>query len=361
LIWVLLGLESCVKHDEPPTSEGTPLFTAEGLANGSPFLFQGGINNYFMYTETKKLSYGLSGLEGRLGKKNCPEPCGPSLAIRFRNYTLQPNFKADSLLIPAQFSYYNEYNASHWVYALHTRQRSIGIGTPIYLWDFGNGYISSEAEPTAFFQNEGVYSVSYAGVYPNNCYSSLFQTIYLTPSRVGKNTDFSVNYIDTFQLLFNSIPADASGQVNWNFGDGKTASGNIVKHTYTNSGMYKVCMELINGADTMLFCQNVNTLDITSCKSNYHFTTSRKLDSLQFKSVVVEWTDASGTVYSSANVDQIGGSSFTIRSVKPYVLNAQNQSTYMLDVSFHCKVSNGTQTIELKNVKGVFAVAVPPN
>jgi hypothetical protein len=357
-ILIILSLASCVKHDEPKINEGSPLFSVSGTANGEPFTLAAGVNNYYMFTQTNTLDFGLTGLAGKLGKENCPGSCGPAIMIRFRNYTIQPQFYADSLLKTDAYSYYNRYNATHWVYQLKTLQRSLGNGTPKFGWDFGNSYFSSEAEPIVLFPVEGIYQVSCTGVYPDGCLSNLTQNIYLTPSRIGKHTDFSVNYIDTFQLLFNSIPVNTPADITWNFGDGSKASGSLVKHTYAKSGMYKVCMESIDGSDTMMFCQNVNTLDITACKTNFQFTTSRNLDSMQYKSVIVEWTDAAGVKYSTENVDQTGNF-FVVQSVKPYLTNTQNQPTKQLAVSFSCKVSNGTETISLDHIKGTIAIALP--
>lgn len=354
---LLAGLGSCIKNDDPPANNGSPVFSMQGIVDGTPFLFEGGVNDYYMFTQTKQLEFGLNSMVGKLAKQSCPETCGPSLKIYFRNYTLSNTFNTDSLFQKRKYPFYNSYNAQHWTYELRLQQRSLGSGSPRYGWDFGNSRFSNDAEPTVIF-NEGIYPITCTSVYPNNCISGLTQQIYLTPTRVGKHTDFSVNHIDTFELLFNSIPINNTGIVSWDFGDGSNATGSIVKHRYTTSGMYKVTMQYVIGTDTMVYSQNVKTLDIQKCMTNYQFTTSRRIDSLQFKTVVIEWTDANGVVYSSAKTPQ-DNSLFEILSITPFQTNANNQQTKMLKLTVKCKLSNGTKVVELNNMTGTFGFAIP--
>lgn len=354
---LLVGLGSCGKHDDPPVNNGTPLFSMQGTVDGAPFLFQGGVDDYYMFTQTKQLEFGLNSMVGKLAKQSCPETCGPALKIYFRNYTLANTFTVDSLLKQTQYTFFNRHNAQHWTYELRIRQRSTGNGSPVYGWNFGNNRFSNDAEPIVTFPDEGIYPIICSSVYPD-CFSELTQKIYLTPTRVGKHTDFSVNHIDTFELLFNSIPINNTAIVSWDFGDGANATGSIVKHKYTAGGIYKVQMSYVIGNDTMVFTQNVKTLNIPKCLTNYQFTTSRQIDSLQFRTVVVEWTDANGVVYSSAETPQ-NNSLFEIHSISPFQVNASNQQTKMLNVSIRCSLSNGTKVIQLNKATGTFAIAIP--
>lgn len=357
LLILLIGLGGCGKPNDPPVTNTSPVFKMQGTVDGTPFTFSGGVDDYYMFTQTKQLEFGLNTLVGKLAKKNCPETCGPSLKIYFRNYTLNNTFQTDSLFQKGRYVFYNQYNAQHWTYELRIRQRSTGSGSPQFGWDFGNNRFSSDAEPTVIFSDEGIYPITCVSVY-TSCFSNLVQQVYLTPTRVGKHTDFSVNHIDTFELLFNSIPINNNALISWDFGDGSTGTGSIVKHRYTTGGMYKVSMLYINGTDTMLYAQNVNTLDIQKCMTNYQFTTSRQIDSLQLKSVVIEWTDANGMVYSSANTTQ-DNSIFEILSIAPFQANANNQQTKLLTISVRCKLSNGSKVLQLNNVTGTFGVAIP--
>jgi hypothetical protein len=358
ILILLAGSAGCGKQEDPPVNNGTPLFGMQGTVNGIPFFLQGGVSDYYMFTQTKPLEFGLLSMGGKLARQSCPETCGPSLKIYFRNYTLSNTFDSDSLLQKKKYAFYSTYTAKNWTYELRIRQRSSGSGSAQYGWDFGNNRFSQDAAPVVVFAHEGIYPILCTSVYPN-CYSELTQPVYLTPTRVGQNTDFSVNHIDSLELLFNSIPINNNNAtVTWDFGDGTIQTGTIVKHRYTTGGIYKVCMQYVNGADTMDYCQNVQTLNSHKCLANYHFTTSRSMDSLQYKTIVVEWTDNDGTVYSSINTSQ-DNSSFEITGIEPYQVNTSNQQTKKLNLIFSCKLSNGTKVIQLNQVTGTFAIAMP--
>jgi hypothetical protein len=356
-LFLLSGLEGCVKHEDPTVTTGSPVFGLSGKVEGLPFSMQAGVNDYYMFTQTDVQPHNILGIGGKIAKEGCPETCGPSIQIIFRNHTLDTEFYTDSLFRKTSYAYYNEYDAQHWTYTLKTTQRSSGVDIPQYAWSFGNNMFSTDPEPQVAFR-EGIYTVTCSTAYPNGCFSHLAQPIFLTPTRVGKQTDFSANYIDTFELLFNSIPINNNAIITWDFGDGNTGDGTIVKHRFAQSGIYVVTMQYIDGTDTMQYSQNVNTLNVSKCKTNYQFTTGRFIDSLQFKSVVIKWTDAQGVVYSSENIPQ-ADNRFNITSVKTYLPNSHNQPTKMLTVSFSCLLSNGNKSIRLENVNGTFAVAVP--
>jgi PKD repeat protein len=356
VLLLLLFLGGCKKREEPTTSDGVPVFSVKGLANGQSFNLTAGVNNYYMFTQSNVLQNGLLTFEGKLGEQNCAGGCEPSLKIIFRNYTLQSSYEIDSVLRKANYVYFNLFDAEHWYYEVKLKQRSTGTGTPGYSWDFGNNRFSTDAEPVVLFLEDGIYPFKATTVFSSGCFSDLVQPIYLTPTRVGKHTDFTVNYINTFELLFNSIPVNNAAIVSWNFGDGNTSTGTIVKHTFAQSGVYKVCMQYVAGNDTMEYCQNVKTNDLQKCLTNYQFATRRYIDSLQFNAVTVEWTDKNGVVYSSADTTQTGNY-FRVEDINSFKPNTEGKPTKMLTLSFSCTLVNGNKTIQLSDVKGKFGVA----
>lgn len=54
--------------------------------------------------------------------------------------------------------------------------------------------------------------------------------------------------LNAFSLTFEADVYDASIQTcSWNFGDGATASGKTVQHTFAQEGLYKVCLDVSDG------------------------------------------------------------------------------------------------------------------
>jgi hypothetical protein len=353
IIW-----SSCKDREVPEEETGTPVFTLKGNAGSSSINIAAGVNNYYMSTDYSIDQYQVYTFKGELRKDNCND-CGPSLKVTLRNYTNQFPFDIEQADLPGEYKYYYGIAPVDSTYRIEFLSTSTGAGTATHAWDFGNGVTSAETHPVATYTAGGIYTITETTSYDSGCTSSLSQPVFLTPTRIGKNIDFNVNPMDTFLLMFNSIPVDHGATITWDFGDTQTGSGAIIPHQYAASGIYKVCVLYIKGADTAQYCRNVNTEDVTSCKSNYRFNTSLSIDSLQLSKVTVEWKAENGVVYSSANIKQPAGSSFKIISAKPYTVNEQGQKTRQLTVEFNCTVSNGTGSIELSNMQAVIAVAFP--
>lgn len=356
-IFYLAGLFSCKENDPPITDTKGPVFTFSGKANGVTVGFSAGLDNYYMSTSFELGSSNIYVFKGDLSRTDC-SACGPSLSISFRNYTNQFPFNIDSSVTIGQYEFMNQLTPIETYYRLHCYSSATGIGTPSISWDFGNNRFSTESNPIVEFPVSGIFPISCMAVFPG-CFSELNQPVFLTPSRVGKSTNFTINYTDTHTLLFNSIPVANNANITWDFGDSNTAEGTIVKHTYTLSGIYKVCMQFIDGTDTMQLCKNVNTLDVTKCKVNYNFTSELITDSLHLSHVLVEWKNDLGEWYSSGAVEQPANSKFTVINVSDYQPNEKGGKTRKISILFSCLVSNGNQTIELKDVTTTIAVAYP--
>lgn len=135
----------------------------------------------------------------------------------------------------------------------------------LYLWNFGDGTTSTLANPTHIFQpnpvNGGVYNVcltmkilNSAGVI--ECVDDYCQTIYVNGNQQNCNNDIThvnqgLNYVFTGHVN-NTNPTTYS----WNFGDGTTATGQNVTHTFAqpSTGVlgYTVCLVTVtsNGNGT---------------------------------------------------------------------------------------------------------------
>jgi PKD repeat protein len=357
-ILYLIQLGSCKPKDEPQEQIGIPVFSMNGFANDAAISIVAGVDGYFMNTDFNQTPNGVFTFNGKLSQQSCTS-CRPELAISFTNYTVQTPFNIDSSLLVKTYPFYNQQQPVLRYYELQCTALPFGIGVPIIGWDFGNAKFSSDQNVTTTFKQDGIYSINCSAVFPNGCFSILTQPVYLTPTRVGKQTDFTINYIDSQTLLFNSIPVNKNAIVTWDFGDSKVGEGSIVPHSYNSKGLYKVCMTYINGQDTMQFCKNVNTLNVTSCKSNFNFSSKLIIDSFQFSTVNIEWKDETGKQFSSGLVDQPSESKFQVLQVSPFLLNEKGQKTKQLSIQFTCLVSDGNQIIELKNMKGVIAIAYP--
>lgn len=167
-------------------------------------------------------------------------------------------------------------------YAMAFRNNSSSNGSIInYSWDFGDGNTASglaQSNPTHTYVNSGVYAVclTMTAVLGNDtCTSTYCDSSVFVPSGStgGGQISCAASYmVDTVNssLFQNQLIIWESSYSNgniisysWDFGDGTTINTQYPSHTYTNTGVYNVCLSITAidsaGIDTCVstFCDSV--------------------------------------------------------------------------------------------------------
>lgn len=355
-------LTTCAKKDDPVLQNGTPVFSITGMINNTAVEYIAGQNSFYMDADYRSDSLQVYGFMGTM-KKTCTG-CKESLRVIIRNYQ-----SGSAAIDPSQAFYNGSYlytpasNAINKSLLLTLSAAPSGNGTVTHLWDFGDGTFSTQANPIKNYPAGSKYSVSYTASYSTGCSSNLTLPVGLDPYHPAPpNVSFTYTTDTSAQsfFLFNAI-GDTGANITyfWDFGDAITATGTNVTHQYTTPGVFMVSLRYTKNTDTVIVNKNIRTLKNTSCMANFNYRNQPVTDPINASTVTVEWTDANGAHYSSDQVLQDDGSNFNIISSAPYITNEKGQATRALDVVFTCKVSNGTQTIELKNIRGHIAVAHP--
>ncbi len=115
-----------------------------------------------------------------------------------------------------------------------------------YFWDFGNGKISSEKNPTLVFDTAGKYKVTLtvtSGSFSD--FETKIITVLPKPNAgfeiQGKSKKYftgdEINFVNTSRNFTESI---------WNFGDDNTSSFTNPSHIFDNEGLYRVSLICIN-------------------------------------------------------------------------------------------------------------------
>lgn len=119
-------------------------------------------------------------------------------------------------------------------------------------WDFGNGGISTQQNPSKTFNTIDSFTVSLIVTDANGCQNTVTRTKYIKTSSpflvdftATGNTSCSVPAVVNFGSTIS--PAGAYSYL-WTFGDGSTSTLPNPPHTYTNGGSYTVELE-ITGAN----------------------------------------------------------------------------------------------------------------
>ncbi|MDR2039986.1 MAG: PKD domain-containing protein [Bacteroidales bacterium] len=137
-----------------------------------------------------------------------------------------------------------------------TDQSSIALGSIISQnWDFGTGASSTEKNPTYNYPTPGYYNVQLKEISNLGCMDSLIQTIHTNTSLTGSfdvDNDQQCLSGNTFNFESTSLIVGAIDTTYlWNFGDGITATGKDVSHSYTSPGIYDVKMTVSINSGTI--------------------------------------------------------------------------------------------------------------
>lgn len=108
-----------------------------------------------------------------------------------------------------------------------------------YSWDFGNGTTSTLTNPTTSYVAAGNYTISLTATNQYGCVDVFTQqvTIYPTPEAAFQLPTDIACANDLLEFVSASNFADS---IVWMFGDGSTAVGSTVDHTYLSAGSYNI-------------------------------------------------------------------------------------------------------------------------
>ncbi|HMN32425.1 MAG TPA: PKD domain-containing protein [Chitinophagaceae bacterium] len=162
-----------------------------------------------------------------------------------------------------------------------------GIYSPTYSWTFGDGSVSTLANPTHTYSQSGTYYVcmSVSGYdiqqQPITCFYCDSVTVTNANQNLCNNVSFTKTTNGLTANFVSNVPAGIySPTYSWTFGDGSISTLANPTHTYSQSGMYYVCMS-VSGYDiqqqpiTCVYCDSVTVLNANQnvCDS-LNFTTT---------------------------------------------------------------------------------------
>ena len=122
-----------------------------------------------------------------------------------------------------------------------------------YLWDFGDGKTSTDANPIHIYTSPGLYSVSLKVAEVNGCTDSISKTNYLNVRGPIVNftkdkTQICSGTLVTFTDATTKAPGDDADPLQniylWNFGDGETSGIASPTHIFTGNGKFTVSLQV---------------------------------------------------------------------------------------------------------------------
>ncbi|TVQ79012.1 MAG: hypothetical protein EA358_04130 [Flavobacteriales bacterium] len=328
-------LSSCNNDLLPNLDEGDPVFSFIGEIGGETYTLQAGREDVSMQTGFFKDTTGVWCMQSTLGPRNCLEGCPGSISIKFYD----PFPSSDYSIDRSSFT-----NTGEW---------SLASGYPItvfdtvdvvqffpdsnisqnssILWDFLHGDTTSVKMPKRLVSQTRDLRAC-LNVYQGSMSANICNSI---PKRNQKHCRIQFTYRQLSALTY-EFKAVNGQTYNWEFGDGQTAYGNTVTHTYispmvSNRSNYRVCIEA-NSSCQNNFCREISIGNVAF--SGYSFEV---YDSIQVRNVpagltgklLITWIDADGIVYSNYLEGRAPLSSeyFQTQQLTPYRQNPDGYPT----------------------------------
>ena len=205
--------------------------TSMTINNFAPNIFMNGLNSSGL----------ISALGGVTFTSRNPDACNPCVV-------LTADFSSSVTLFTADFT------------------DLTGAGpSATYLWDFGDGNISTSQNPSHTYATDSIYEVCLT-VTEGCTIDSI--CVFVTVGCAAPLVEFS--HTDSLSTYFNFlIDAVGATSYSWSFGDGGTSTDMNPSYAFTAPGTYQVCVTAYNVCDSTIYCDSIIACPIPSAGFTY--------------------------------------------------------------------------------------------
>lgn len=132
----------------------------------------------------------------------------------------------------------------------------------VYAWDFGDGHVSSDPNPTNVYHSSSTFNVSLTVIDTNGCKETLAMPAFITTSRPWTKFIADTLTCPGAAVRFTNRTNGAAKYL-WNFGDGDTSTQASPSHIYRSYGRYNVSLTAIDtsGCDSTLVKHSLVRVD----------------------------------------------------------------------------------------------------
>ena len=181
-------------------------------------------------------------------------------------YTANEFVVCDSLLsgggwqVECEAAFYIDYD---WTDPLNIEFNDLSLNATSWSWDFGDGNMSTEQNPSHTYAAAGTYDVTLT-IENDSCNSTITEIVFIENWTGGGNECdafffYSQNNSNSLEVEFVDF-SWATGDItswSWDFGDGNTSTGQNPIHTYAVEGEYEVALTIVADSCTSTITQSV--------------------------------------------------------------------------------------------------------
>jgi PKD repeat protein len=350
-ILILTGLSACQKKKYPESvTENEPVFRFSATIEQEPVAIAAGVNDYYVFSGFMQDTSGLYTFSSDLKQIDCQQ-CSNRLEVSLNNYTvssLNAPVDADMAFAALPRNYLKKgltyFDAS---FAAQFNQTAAG-----YLWDFGDGSVSTQQNPVHRYNSPGNYNVCLTITSTAGCVSQICNTYNISLSGCRTNVK-SVKKTGTGVSFDHVTDGTQPYSFLWSFGDGSFSTEENPYHVFPVKGSYPVILTLTDSKGNKAVSKyNATTNgDVSSCAANFSLQSLYAANESLLSGIKINWTDASGRRYSSFDVTQPASSYFRIISSENYINNDKGERTRKLHVKFSCLLTDGQKNISIENAE----------
>jgi PKD repeat protein len=122
-------------------------------------------------------------------------------------------------------------------------------GATSYSWDFGDGSVSTGANPSHTYTTSGIYTVTLIATNSNNCADTLVfpYSIHVNQSPIANFSRTPSSGCSPLTVVFNNASQQQQSPTYlWDFGNGQTGTGTTDTILYVNAGTYQPTLIITN-------------------------------------------------------------------------------------------------------------------
>jgi PKD repeat protein len=154
-----------------------------------------------------------------------------------------------------------------------------------FSWDFGDGSVSSDANPVHFYMNAGdAVTVCLSIATASSCESTYCDSFVVGESKppAGCETGFTIEVLESYPPVYRFIPDSDDQDISyfWDFGDSVFSWEASPQHQYDFSGNYYVCLKVVTATGCSAYaCQLLQATGFNNaCKAYWVASSSLIMD-----------------------------------------------------------------------------------